>query len=61
MHSVFHDVLQSTLLGIYDQLLITNSDGKIVEIFGNKHDFWGDMSNLVDRNLFELEKTIFYD
>ncbi|KKB44114.1 Formate hydrogenlyase transcriptional activator [Bacillus thermotolerans] len=61
MHSVFHDVLQSTLLGIYDQLLITNSDGKIVEIFGNKHDFWGDMSNLVDRNLFELEKTIFYN
>ncbi|OCA91998.1 sigma 54-interacting transcriptional regulator [Pseudobacillus wudalianchiensis] len=55
------DVLQSALLNIYDELIITDTQGKIIENFGNIEIVRKDKPDLVGMNLFNIEKKVFYD
>ncbi|WP_203364562.1 sigma 54-interacting transcriptional regulator [Bacillus sp. REN10] len=61
VHNVLTDVLQSTLLRIYDELIITDSHGFIIKVFGKLLKLKGDTSDLAGMNLFEIGKTTFYD
>lgn len=57
----FVNALQSTLLCIYDEVMITDTKGNIEGNFGKIKKLWGDRSSLIGMNLFELEKQIFYE
>ncbi|MBD8004663.1 sigma 54-interacting transcriptional regulator [Bacillus sp. Sa1BUA2] len=57
----FVNVLKSTLLNIYDEVIITDHQGKIAENFGEIENLWNDKTNLIGMNLFEIEKQIFYE
>lgn len=60
-NSSFVNVLQSTLLSIYNEIIITDSHGKIWENFGKIEGLWGDRHNLIGMNLFEIEKQLFHE
>lgn len=54
--------LKSTLLSIYDQIILTDKEGTIFAVFGEINHIWGShQSCLIDQNLFEIEKNYFYD
>ncbi|RST77493.1 AAA family ATPase [Siminovitchia acidinfaciens] len=57
----FVNALQSTLLKIYDEIIITDIHGKIKENFGKIKRLWGDRRNLIGMNLFEIEKQLFHE
>ncbi|MFD1707491.1 sigma-54 interaction domain-containing protein [Siminovitchia sediminis] len=57
----FVTALQSTLLKIYDEIIITDSYGEITENFGKITRLWGDRRNLIGMNLFEIEKQLFHE
>ncbi len=57
----FVNVLQSTLLKIYDEIMITDVHGKITENFGIIKRLWDDRRNLIGMNLFEIEKQLFQE
>lgn len=57
----FVNALQSTLLKIYDEFIITDIHGKIKENFGKIKRLWGDRRNLIGMNLFEIEKQLFHE
>ncbi|WP_225435388.1 sigma 54-interacting transcriptional regulator [Bacillus aerolatus] len=60
-HNVLTGVLQSTLLSIYDELIITDTHGGVIGNFGNLEKLWRDTPDLIGMNLFEIEKKVFYD
>ncbi|UAT32790.1 sigma 54-interacting transcriptional regulator (plasmid) [Bacillus badius] len=61
VHTVLTDVLQSTLLRIYDELIITDEHGFIIENFGKLLKLKENTCDLAGMNLFEVGKTTFYN
>lgn len=54
-------VLQSVLLSIYDQIIITDLNGLIIGQAGKIAELWdGIETNLINQNLFELEQKTFF-
>ncbi|VEF46920.1 PAS modulated sigma54 specific transcriptional regulator [Bacillus freudenreichii] len=59
--SSFVNVLQATLLSIYNEIIITNPLGKVIVNFGKIDNLWGDKPKLIGLNLFQIEQQLFYD
>src|SRR5699024_9735067 len=56
------DAIKTTLLSIYDQIILTDPNGTILSVFGEINRLWGNQQgSIITENLIELEKKFFYD